>query len=708
MRTPAGQVHLGAHLPWMLGLLLAPLLRGSVSPELLAVVSALFSLSLLGLAFRLGEGHRPVVPGWLILLAGLLLVLPLVPLPAALVRWLSPSRWALEVAFPINIPRPWLSLALSPADTVQRLWEIGLLLAVFALARHAGHERVTAQGLAFTVMAAVLLLAGSEVLYRATGQQKLLGLWETTWGKGAGTFDNRNHFANWLVVGCLFLFGWWLRSVHPLHAARPNGRSGVRRHRALSWLIALTALFALTMAVLSGSRGGAIALLAGSVAWGAMIMRRSRSRQRQLILVLSALGGLALLIASGDFLFDRLAQARQDMVERYPKAEIWRQAWLLFLRFPWLGVGPGGFTKAFNHFKTSGGDTTAWHAENDWIQSLVESGLLGALTLMALLLPAAAAVVRQVWIETSDEPELLFGAAAGLIAFAVHASIEFVFQMPATALLAAALLGFTIGVRDVCPKPVVPLPPRRRRVVLNLAAGVLLAVAAAAQGLSTHHWRAATARDVVKAPSSRAALVEESLAWWPWAAKRQLGLTRLQVAAISNEPKDVRIPMAEAIRRRLNDSIALDPLNWELRLERAWLDLAFFRTTPRPRITVAEAVRINPLQAQTPIAFASALVSRDPDWARELLFLVDRSSLANLRRVLPVAVRLPSPDALCLELTPDTTPALRTLAAFALERNLQAIAVLAADRMRGRVSAAETAEIYRQAGRADRVPEVSP
>ena len=120
----------------MLGLALAPLLHGSVNPDLQTVISGLFGLSLLLLSFQLGEGQRPVVPGLLMVAIALVLMLPLVPVPAALLRVISPERWALEAAFPVVKPRGWIPLAVSVSDTVQRLWEIGLMVAVFCLARH--------------------------------------------------------------------------------------------------------------------------------------------------------------------------------------------------------------------------------------------------------------------------------------------------------------------------------------------------------------------------------------------------------------------------------------------------------------------------------------------------------------------------------------------------------------------------------------------
>jgi O-antigen ligase len=687
----------------MTGLALAPLLQGSVNPELQTVISALFGLNLLLLAFNVGEADRPVVPAWVCWSLVFILLIPLVPLPAACVKALSPARYDLELAFPIEAPRGWVSLAVSPADSIQRCWEIGMMIAAAVLARHAGHHGSLTRGVALAVTLALVVLAASDVYYRATGQERLLGIWETTWGKGAGTFANRNHFANWLVVGGIFVFGWWLRCAQPLHGARPAGRSGVHRHPRIAWVLAAILGFALVMAVLSASRGASIGLIAGGGVWLALVVHRSRNKRRRWMLGLLALAGIAVLVWAGDLLLDRLSQARLDLTSRYPRMDIWRQTFVLAMQFPVTGVGVGGFLKAYGYFKKDLGGTTVWHAENDWVQTLLELGVPGTLLVIAGLGFVFRAAWRHAWVGRCQEPELIFGALAGLIAFGVHACVEFVVQIPGTALLAAACFGLVLGGCDQAERPAVPLPPARSRVVLNLILGLALLAAALTQGMAWKHWSQASRTQAPMEPAARLARVQESLAWWPFASNRYLALTRLGAEVVRKETPDTRLASADALRHQLNSGIRLDPMNWELRLERAWLDLSFFRATPRPRTTLTQAVRINPLQPSIPLQFAEALLKRDPEWALDLLEAVDRSKPANLQRVLALAIRLPEGSAACLNLTPDFAGSLAVLADFALNNGARPLALAALNKLEGRMESLALARLYLRADAPDQV-----
>ena len=695
---PRSTSSLWRHYPWLLGVCLAPLLFGSVTIEGQVIVGALLGTSLLLLATRLhglSDATSPKLWRWLGLL---LLVFPLVPLPLGLVELLSPERVRLAREFPVTagvVPH-WLPLTLSPARTLQRLWELSLQVTAFWLAHQAAAEVRFARRLSLALATTVLLIAASDVWFQQHGRQSVLGIWKISWGRGAGTFANRNHFADWICVAVLFGVGGILRTLQPLRSARLESLPRERRHLTDAVWLALAGAAGLTVAVLCGSRGGFVAFLTGLGVWGLLIARRAQSRARWWILGAGAVGLLVLLLGSGDFLFRRLAETRSDFLTRYPKLEVWRQTLALVPSFPLFGTGWGTFATAYSHYKTSGGETTFYHAENDYVQLLLETGVIGVLIFGGLAYRLAHTCLRYAWSRAGRtvEPELFFGALAAVAGFTVHASFEFVFQITATSLLAAVLLGFAVGCCEQAQGPAVPAPPHRRRIVFSLAWAVALLTAAALQGLAFVHWekglKAATA-------ATTAIELDQSLSCWPWAANRQIGRARAQLQPLLEASGPEAHRAADGVRRQLTTALAWDPYNWELRLERAWLDLAFSPELPLGLAEAREVARLNPLQPLIPLRFARHLAQRDPDLAWEFLS-AGAYSAQTLQAALALGWSLRHDASALWSLTADTRRELLVLGDFAVEHQLLPLADQAYSRLTNRLEAVVLASLFLKTG----------
>jgi O-antigen ligase len=673
---------------WLVGLVLAPLLFGSVSLGGQAVVGFIFGLGLLLAATDFGGTSKPLLPRPLAWLALVWLFLPLLSLPAELAGLLNPRAQSLAREFPLELGTmpAVLPLSLAPAATVQRLWELTLILAAFCLARHSAGDARFPRHFTFAVGVAIGLLAASDLAYRSGDPRSILGIWPLTWGAGAGTFANRNHFANWCVVGALFCAGWMLRSWQPLHGARSGASPGVRTHAREGQWAALAVLFALVMAVVSGSRGGLLALMSGLAVWLVLLLRRSRRRGRWIWVGAGAIFATLLLLAFGGTLLERLASVHDDLAGRYPKVSIWRDALALSLHFPVLGAGWGAFAAAFGHGKTFGGDLAFIHAENEYIQLLVEAGLAGTVVFALAMARPLRAVWKAAWSHEGrlPEPETFFAALAALAAFAAHAVVEFVFQIPSTAILAAALSGFVLGSLETARGQDLPPLPPRWRVVLNLLCGAALLAASVCAGLANTRWN--DALDALARGDLKRAVEMggKSLRLWPWKSSRQVAQARLRIQSLAGLPSAESRAIVPDIRRQLQAAIAADPLNWELRLERARLDLAWSTNATLALAEAREVVRLNPLLAQIPLHFARHFAGRDAERAWEFLEMADLSRPGDLRDALEIAWSLPGDKTRLWSLVPADDPeALAALGDFARDKNLLPLAAQAYQQLQG-------------------------
>ena len=261
--------------PWLLGLILAPLLFGSVTTEGQVVVGILLGGSLLLCAGQSGGWSRPLIkPLWL-WMAGALLLLPLLPLPMAWMNLLDASRSVLARNFPVapgflpswiplqfHRPRPCNGCGTRPGPGV-------LFLA--AATHYAPAPRLLALGIA----SAVCLLAASDIWYRLTASVPCWGFGNT----GAKECFSptgiilpigsmlASSFAGWACEGCHLFFTALRRQGG---SAERSARYFVSAGRSASRLIT---------AVVVAPRGGLLALLASS-RLAASLEETDRSRTR--------------------------------------------------------------------------------------------------------------------------------------------------------------------------------------------------------------------------------------------------------------------------------------------------------------------------------------------------------------------------------------------------------------------------------------------
>jgi hypothetical protein len=664
----------------VLAVALAPLLFGSVTTEAQGVLGILLGLSL-WFSSRDWRQTLPLIPRWLLVVFLTGIILSLMPLPLAVLKVLSPARADLAIRFPLQPDSAaWSTVTLSPALTLRWLWQLVLLLVVFALTRQQMRRSPAVVWVVLALGLGIIGQVAAEVYFQGAADRMVLGLWPVHWGNSGGTFANRNHFAGWLVMAALVLAALSIRYYRPLRTSRTEGQPVPSSRPALAWLlIGLTGL-ALVFALLSGSRSGLLALLAGGLMLVLGLKQHSTSRRRGFVLLT-----LALLLALGALPFagrtlDRLSKTKDETSSSYAKWRLWEDAVRTFAKFPLMGTGPGTFVRSNILFKSAGGESTAWHAENDFLQWLSEAGLWGMVVLVGCGVAFWRKAVRWFWSPgwKTTEPELALGAFAGLIAIMTHSLFDFPWQVMANALLGALLLGVVVGLRDAStPAAEFKLASRKRGWSLAIG-GLLLVVLAVLPILGFREYRLAQEKDL---PTDQTVVhAARALSLCPVNVERANLWLRLQVFRL-RENKNAAAAAGD-IRVSYTSYLRTDPLNWELRLERAWLDIAFMKDRQKALQEAVAVTGLNPKQAMIPLRFASLLADRDPEKAWDFLLAADVTQEQLLRERLALGWQL-RPDATQLwSLIPATENGYAALADFAFTKNLPVLALKAYERMR--------------------------
>jgi O-antigen ligase len=119
--------------------------------------------------------------------------------------------------------------------------------------------------------------------------------------------------------------------------------------------------------------------------------------------------------------------------------------------FPLFGVGMNAFAAAYPTYQTVWRTEWIGEAHDDYLQTLLDLGLLG----VALVFPLLAQLFRRAAARASRSP-LSLGLLGSLLGLAAHALVDFNWQIPANAATYVSLAGLALAGEG-------PLETSRRR-----------------------------------------------------------------------------------------------------------------------------------------------------------------------------------------------------------------------------------------------------
>lgn len=430
-------VPLGSNRPWA-WYLLAAVVFGCVAWW---CVLAARSAAVPGLS-----GHRAPLLLWL----GWA-VYPLVqvmPIPGGLLELVSPAAYNVQAYGRGLTHIPWGTLSVDRGETLAEFIKhaayLGMLFLTVVLLRD--RARVKA------VLALLLIVGAAQAAVGLTS--RFLGLdlfwWDPT-ASGAetitvrGTFVNRNHFAALLVMCGAAGLGLIMSRLGP-----PRKFSGLRERAIalmdglLDWRAQPLVLVVLIFAGLffSASRGASLGLIvafAATVAL-ALLFRGRHTPEVRFVPFVAAAALIAVIWLGAAPLAERALSTDLRADERLVQ---WELSLPLAKDYIGFGVGAGNYGEVFSLYRDSTlRPLTYDRAHSDWLELLIDHGIVGALILIAALV-ATYRVVLTAYRKRRDllARGALFASLLGTIAMIVHGALDFVFQIPATAACFFVLLG---------------------------------------------------------------------------------------------------------------------------------------------------------------------------------------------------------------------------------------------------------------------------
>lgn len=360
--------------------------------------------------------------------------------------------------------RRWGSISLNPASTIDSwvlfLVMLGFYYAVMDIFSHHRHAR----NLIYFFILLGFGMSLFALIQKASGTSEMLWLRNLKGVQGKaffGVFLNPNHYCAFIELLFPIALGWAFMSLVPTYrdphyrvtkdshgndsitlARRKKKGARIGLDNWMRFLIGIFTTFVMLVSLfMAGSRGGLLASVWGLGCFMLFYLTRMRVSKPNTILfvliigviIVSALGGVAFM-GSETVVSQETGRLAPEVISQDIRWALWANVWQAFENHSLMGTGAGTFGEVFTRWRNFGDERVIpIHAESDYMELLLEGGLVGA-GLVAWFLLAALRSGRPF------ENPLQLGVFVGLLTFLLHGIWDFPFHIPANALLFMCVL----------------------------------------------------------------------------------------------------------------------------------------------------------------------------------------------------------------------------------------------------------------------------
>lgn len=371
---------------------------------------------------------------------------------AKVVSWKqSPMHWPV-LGFAVYAVIRYFTAPLEYEGRLE-LFQVGLCTLVYFLAA-CNFYRQRDRTLLLTVLMALALAETAYGLWQFATRPEYVLFWPRPaqyQHRAGGTFVCPNHLAGFLEI----MLGMLLARL----VVHKVSQGAVQRSALQKVLIAYIGLMTLVGIILTLSRAGWVATLAGLLVfllWGDWRLRVMWPR------ILAGIGGIGVLAIIAfnvapvrNYITNSLSFDQADTPTGVSdqslggRTAMWGSTARMIVDHPIFGTGPGSWQWFHLKYRNPQIQSHAEYAHNDILNLASDYGLIG----FGLVAAAIICFFRHVALLTgrknsSEQRAFAIGAAIAVITILVHSWFDFNLHILANALLLVTLMGFTVAMED--------------------------------------------------------------------------------------------------------------------------------------------------------------------------------------------------------------------------------------------------------------------
>ena len=303
-------------------------------------------------------------------------------------------------------------------------------------------ERLLLMANVLTIFGAVL--AAVALVQNAASSDRIFFLRYTS-RTVFGPFVNHNTFAGYMDMAAPIPLGLILTVV--------RGQTRL--------LYGFAAALMGTAAIVSGSRSGAISMIA-SLIFIAILSPRARrhfeaSRWSRIglitVVVLAMLAGV--LWIGPTQVLERFGDTVDTIVTSdvadVGRASIWRETWKMIGDHPIIGIGLGSYGTVYPAYSQTPSLLGLTYSHNDYLQIIADAGIIGGIIALWFIVLTLSAIYRGVRSRDPLSAGLSLAAGAGIIAVFIQSLSDTDLQIPSNALLFLVLVAVVsrVGIPEI-------------------------------------------------------------------------------------------------------------------------------------------------------------------------------------------------------------------------------------------------------------------